>query len=42
VVARVTPGFSGADRANLANEAAIGAARDDRQMLTAANCDTRP
>jgi cell division protease FtsH len=35
VVARGTPGFSGADLANLANEAAIFAVRDNRQIVTA-------
>ena len=35
VVARDTPGFSGADLANLANEAAIVAVRDNREALTA-------
>jgi cell division protease FtsH len=35
VVARGTPGFSGADLANLANEAAIVAVRDNRDVLSA-------
>src|SRR5690242_10930879 len=39
VVARGTPGFSGADLANLANEAAIVAVRDNRDTITAADFD---
>ncbi|HEX3425986.1 MAG TPA: ATP-dependent zinc metalloprotease FtsH [Acidimicrobiales bacterium] len=35
VVARATPGFSGADLANLVNEAAIFAVRDGRDTITA-------
>jgi cell division protease FtsH len=38
-VARGTPGFSGADLANLANEAAIFAVRDHRNVVTAADFD---
>ena len=37
VVARGTPGFSGADLANLANEAAIFAVREGRDVLSAAD-----
>ncbi len=38
-VARGTPGFSGADLANLVNEAAIVAVRADREVLTAMDFD---
>jgi cell division protease FtsH len=38
-VARGTPGFSGADLANLANEAAIFAVRGNREVITAADFD---
>jgi cell division protease FtsH len=39
VVARATPGFSGADLANLVNEAAIHAVRDGRETVTADDLD---
>ena len=39
VAARGTPGFSGADLANLVNEAAIIAVRAERDVLTAADFD---
>ncbi len=39
VVARGTPGFSGADLANLANEAAIVAVRNNRQVIEASDFD---
>ena len=38
-VARGTPGFSGADLANLVNEAAIAAVRGGRNVITAADFD---
>ena len=38
-IARGTPGFSGADLANLVNEAAIAAVRESRDLLTAADFD---
>ncbi len=38
-LARGTPGFSGADLANLVNEAAIVAVRSDRSVITAADFD---
>jgi cell division protease FtsH len=38
--ARATPGFSGADLANLVNEAAIGAVRDGRTVISPADLDT--
>jgi len=39
VVARGTPGFSGADLANLINEAAINAVRDNRSVVSEADID---
>jgi cell division protease FtsH len=40
VVARGTPGFSGADLANLTNEAAIVAVREARNVVTAADFES--
>jgi cell division protease FtsH len=37
VIARGTPGFSGADMANLVNEAALWAARQNRKLVTMAD-----
>jgi cell division protease FtsH len=39
ITARGTPGFSGADLANLINEAAIHAVRENRTVITAADFD---
>jgi len=39
-VARGTPGFSGADLANLVNEAAINAVRENCEVITASDFDT--
>jgi cell division protease FtsH len=39
VIARGTPGFSGADLANLVNEAAIHAVRENRSVVTARDFD---
>ncbi|HKC28535.1 MAG TPA: ATP-dependent zinc metalloprotease FtsH [Jatrophihabitans sp.] len=38
-ISRATPGFSGADLANLLNEAAINAVRANRDVITAADLD---
>ena len=39
LIARGTPGFSGAELANLVNEAALNAARTDKRMVTMADFD---
>ena len=39
ILARRTPGFSGADLANLANEAALLAARRDREKIVMHDCE---
>jgi len=39
VTARATPGYSGADLANLVNEAAINAVRDGRDVIAAADLE---
>jgi cell division protease FtsH len=39
VIARGTPGFSGADLANLINEAALFAARANKEKVTMAECE---
>ncbi len=39
VLARGTPGFSGADLANLVNEAALNAARANRKQVTMYDCE---
>ncbi|MBF0401372.1 MAG: ATP-dependent zinc metalloprotease FtsH [Magnetococcales bacterium] len=40
VIARGTPGFSGADLANLVNEAALGAARGEKQLVDMEDFET--
>ncbi|MBF0136879.1 MAG: ATP-dependent zinc metalloprotease FtsH [Magnetococcales bacterium] len=40
VIARGTPGFSGADLANLVNEAALGAARTDKKVVDMEDFET--
>ena len=40
LIARGTPGFAGADLANLVNEAALAAARQNRKVVTQSDFET--